>query len=29
MTAAQFGKLIADDTEKWAHVIKSANIKVE
>jgi tripartite-type tricarboxylate transporter receptor subunit TctC len=29
MTAAQFGKLIADDTEKWAHVIKSANIKVD
>jgi len=29
MTAAQFGKLIADDTEKWAQVIRSANIKVE
>jgi tripartite-type tricarboxylate transporter receptor subunit TctC len=24
---AEFGKLIADDTEKWAKVIKSANIK--
>jgi tripartite-type tricarboxylate transporter receptor subunit TctC len=29
MTAAQFGNLIADDTEKWAKVIRSANIKVE
>jgi tripartite-type tricarboxylate transporter receptor subunit TctC len=29
MTSAQFGKLIADDTEKWAKVIRSANIKVE
>ena len=29
MTAAQFGKLIADDTEKWAKVIQSANIKTE
>jgi tripartite-type tricarboxylate transporter receptor subunit TctC len=29
MTPAQFGKLIADDTEKWAKVIRSANIKVE
>jgi tripartite-type tricarboxylate transporter receptor subunit TctC len=29
MTAAQFGKLIADDTEKWAKVIRSADIKVE
>ena len=24
-----FGKLIADDTEKWAKVIRAANIKVE
>jgi tripartite-type tricarboxylate transporter receptor subunit TctC len=24
---AQFGKLIADDTEKWAKVIRAANIK--
>jgi tripartite-type tricarboxylate transporter receptor subunit TctC len=29
MTAAEFGKLIADDTEKWAKVIRSANIKME
>ena len=28
-TSAQFGKLIADDTEKWAEVIRSANIKIE
>jgi len=26
---ADFGKLIADETEKWAKVIKSANIKAE
>jgi len=29
MTAAEFGKLIADDTEKWAKVIRSANIKMD
>ena len=29
MTAAEFGKLIADDTEKWAKVIRSANVKAE
>jgi tripartite-type tricarboxylate transporter receptor subunit TctC len=29
MTPAEFGKLIADDTEKWAKVIRSANIKAE
>jgi tripartite-type tricarboxylate transporter receptor subunit TctC len=29
MTPAQFGKLIADATEKWAKVIKFANIKAE
>ena len=29
MTPAQFGKLIADDTEKWAKVIRAANIKPE
>jgi tripartite-type tricarboxylate transporter receptor subunit TctC len=29
MTPAQFGNLIADDTEKWAKVIRSANIKAE
>jgi hypothetical protein len=26
---ADFGKLIADDTERWAKVIKSAGIKPE
>ena len=26
---ADFGKLIADDTEKWAKVIRAANIKAE
>ena len=26
---AEFGKLIADETEKWAKVIKSAGIKPE
>src|SRR5262249_35504105 len=26
---AQFGKLIADETEKWGKVIRSANIKAE
>jgi len=29
MTSAEFGKLIDDDTEKWAKVIRAANIKVE
>ena len=29
MSSAQFGKLVADDTEKWAKVIRSANIKVD
>jgi len=29
MTPAEFGKRIADDTEKWAKVIKFANIKAE
>ena len=28
-TPAEFGKLIADETEKWAKVVKSANIKPE
>jgi tripartite-type tricarboxylate transporter receptor subunit TctC len=28
-SAADFGKLIADETEKWAKVIKFANIKAE
>ena len=26
-TPAEFGKLIADETEKWGNVIKFANIK--
>ena len=29
MTSAAFGKLIADDTEKWRKVIRAANIKAE
>jgi tripartite-type tricarboxylate transporter receptor subunit TctC len=29
MTPADFGKLIADDTEKWGKVIRAANIKAE
>jgi tripartite-type tricarboxylate transporter receptor subunit TctC len=29
MTAAQFGKLIADDTEKWAEVVKRSGAKPE
>ena len=29
MTPAEFGKYIADDTEKWAKVIKFAGIKLE
>ena len=28
-SAADFGKLIADETEKWAKVIRAANIKAE
>lgn len=27
LTPAEFGKLLADDTEKWAKVIRAANIK--
>jgi hypothetical protein len=26
---SDFGKLIADETEKWAKVIRAANIKAE
>jgi tripartite-type tricarboxylate transporter receptor subunit TctC len=26
---AEFGKLVADETEKWARVIRAANIKPE
>ena len=29
MTPADFGKLIADETEKWGKVIRAANIKPE
>jgi len=29
LTAAELGKLIADDTVKWGKVIKSANLRVE
>jgi hypothetical protein len=28
-TPADFGKLIANDTEKWAKVVRAANIKPE
>ena len=29
LTPADFGKLIADETEKWGKVIQAANIKAE
>jgi tripartite-type tricarboxylate transporter receptor subunit TctC len=29
MSPAQFGKLVADETAKWAKVVKSAGLKVE
>ena len=29
VTPTEFGKLIADDTEKWGKVIRAANIKPE
>jgi tripartite-type tricarboxylate transporter receptor subunit TctC len=29
LSAAEFGKLIADETEKWGKVIRAANIKAE
>jgi len=29
MTPAEFGSFIAEETEKWAKVIKFANIKPE
>jgi tripartite-type tricarboxylate transporter receptor subunit TctC len=29
MTPGEFGKFIADETEKWAKVIRAANIKAE
>jgi hypothetical protein len=28
-SSADFGKLIADETEKWGKVIRAANIKPE
>ena len=28
-SSADFGKLVADETEKWAKVIRAANIKIE
>jgi tripartite-type tricarboxylate transporter receptor subunit TctC len=28
MTPAEFGKFIADETEKWAKLIQAANIKL-
>jgi tripartite-type tricarboxylate transporter receptor subunit TctC len=29
MSPAEFGKLVADETEKWAVVVKSAGLSVE
>jgi tripartite-type tricarboxylate transporter receptor subunit TctC len=29
MTPAEFGKFIADETEKWGKVIRAAGIKVQ
>jgi tripartite-type tricarboxylate transporter receptor subunit TctC len=29
MSSAEFGKLVADETEKWAKVVKAANLSVE
>jgi tripartite-type tricarboxylate transporter receptor subunit TctC len=29
VSPAEFGKLIADETEKWGKVIRAANIKAE
>jgi hypothetical protein len=29
VSPADFGRLIAEETEKWAKVIRSANIKAE
>ena len=29
MTPAEFGKLVADETEKWGAVVKSAGLSVE
>ena len=29
MTPAEFGKLVAEETEQWGKVIRAANIKPE
>ncbi len=29
MTPAEFGKLVAEETEKWGKVIRAANIKAQ
>jgi hypothetical protein len=29
MTPVEFGKLVADETEKWGKIIRVANIKAE
>ena len=29
MTPAEFGKLVASETDKWAKVIKTAGIKIQ
>ena len=29
LTSAEFGKFIADQTDKWGKVIRAANIKAE
>ena len=29
MTPAEYGKLIADETEKWAKVVKAAGMKAD
>jgi tripartite-type tricarboxylate transporter receptor subunit TctC len=29
MTPVEFGKLIADETEKWSKVVRAANIKAD
>jgi len=29
MTPEQFGKLTSDETEKWAKVVKAANLSIE
>ena len=29
MTPAEFGELVAEETEKWGEVLRAANIKAE